>query len=131
MAHDMHLTKASDSVSFSRPDVRTSPSWKSAGTHVTERRPSDVYSVFMLYDRGRHLDIECATSACDVPTVTDTDEHVLARVGPRFLLPFAGARAPFSGLVNWRQNGRYASGELERQADLLYFTAEVDPPHGW
>ena len=53
---------------------------------------------------------------------------MLAKAGPRFVLPLRDAPAPFAGEVNWQQNGRYASGDLERQADLVYFVAQATPP---
>lgn len=128
MGHNMHLTKASGSARFSSLTQRTGQSWRTVGTHVAEKLPNDTFGVFLLADHGRHFDVGCASGTCDFAGKDDMVEHVLAQVGPRFMLPLRDAPAPFSGEVNWQQNGRYASGELARQAELVYFVAEATTP---
>ena len=131
MGHNMHLTKASGSVRFSSTTRRVAPSWRTVGTHVAEKIPRDTFGIFLLVDHGRHFDVECTSVPCEFASEEDMVERLLAQVGPRFVLPLGAASSPFAGEVNWQQNGRYASGDLERQTDLVFFVAEGTPPRAF
>lgn len=126
MGHTMHLSKASDAARFVAVGQPGGASWRTIGTHVAERFPDGVYSIWMLADHGTHYDVACP-GACEFASKPDTVEHVLAEVGDRFALATAGMPVPFAGEVNWVQNGRYGSGDLTRQADLIYFVRAVTP----
>lgn len=131
MGHNMHLTKASGSVRFSSTAQHVGQSWRTLGTYVTERLAHDTFGIFLLVDHGQHFDVACESGACEFASKQDMVEHQLARVGPRFTLPLRDAPPPLAGDVNWQQNGRYASGNLEEQADLVYFVAEGTPPRSF
>ena len=131
MGHTMHLTKASGSVRFSSVAQHVGQSWRTVGTYVAEKLPGDTFGIFLLVDRGEHFDVACAAGPCDFASKDDMVEHMLADVGPRFALPLRDAPAPFAGEVNWQQNGRYASGVLQRQADLVYFVAKATLPRAF
>lgn len=129
MGHTMHLSKASDAARFVAVGQPGGASWRTIGTHVAERFPDGVYSIWMLADHGTHYDVACP-GACEFASKPDSVEHVLAEVGDRFAVSTAGMPTPFAGEVNWVQNGRYGSGDLTRQADLIYFVREVTPSRG-
>lgn len=131
MGHNMHLTKASASVRFSSIAQRMGSSWRTVGTYVAETLPHDTFGIFLLTDHGQHFDVECTSVPCAFASKNDMLEHLLAQVGRGFALELRNAPLPFAGEVNWQQNGRYASGDLARQTDLVYFVAEGTPPRAF
>ena len=132
MGHTMHLSKASGSVRFTRSGAKGGQSWRTIGTHVAERLPGQVYSVWMLSDHGEHFDVaSCPLGPCPVVTRPGSVEHELARFGSQFALPLQHAEPPLTGRVDWRQNGGDGSGVLTEQADLVWFVRETTTPHAW
>jgi erythromycin esterase-like protein len=53
MGHNMHLTKASESVRFSSVAQHAGPSWRTVGTHVAEKFPKTCSPPPSVLSRGR------------------------------------------------------------------------------
>jgi len=130
----MHLSKNSDELQFgAMGDPFASPMWPSIGDHLDKKLPGEVYSIWMLYDHGRHgvpmLENPIEEVRCDPYTV----EYLFAKAGAQFFLPFhtGDHRESYLDRVrNFRPNGRSGSGLLRTHADAIFFVAEVHEP-GW
>jgi erythromycin esterase-like protein len=132
LAHNMHLGKDSSVLQAGWLDAPRLKMWPSIGSHLARKLPGQVYSVWMLYDHGRHGKLLHNTAVEEqVSSSARAIEHLLAEAGSAFLLPLHTGDARESYLDqmrDFRQNGRPASGILKRQADAIFFVAEVNPP---
>ena len=99
----------------------------SVGTHLHERFPEQVSSIWMLYGQGTLM---MPTGPRTVRLHGDTIESLLAQVGDRFLLPLNDVDLHTKAILsqaNFRSaGGEYASTDLTAQADALYFVREVN-----
>ncbi len=98
----------------------------SVGSHLHERFPGQVLSIWMLYGQGTLM---MPAGPRTVRLHSDTVESLLAQIGARFLLPLDGvdpqAEAVLSN-ANLRSSwGAYASADLTAQADAIYFVKDV------
>lgn len=98
----------------------------SVGSHIHDRFPGQVLSIWMLYGQGQLMGRD---GPIDVRLHGDTVESLLAQVGDRFLLPLesadSGARDVLSR-ANFRwAGGYYASADLAAQADAIFFVKDV------
>lgn len=131
MGHNYHLSKDSDHLSFTSRNSTRVPMWRSIGTYLAETRTDEVYSIWMLYDRGKRGNVLYGSGFQAVPSDPKRIEHVLAKAGTLFLLPLNNndpRKTRLERTVNFVQNGSAGSGLLCRQADALYFVAEVSVP---
>lgn len=99
----------------------------SVGSHLHERFPGQVLSIWMLYGQGTLM---MPSGPRTVRLHGDTVESLLAEVGDRFLLPLKDvdpqAKAILSNAnlrLSW---GSYASADLTAQADAIYFARDVN-----
>ena len=99
----------------------------SVGSHLHERFPGQVLSIWMLYGQGTLM---MPAGPRTVHLHGDTIELLLARVGDRFLLPLNDADSAAKAILshaNMRLSwGSYASADLTCQADALYFVKDVN-----
>jgi hypothetical protein len=80
----------------------------------------------MLYDHGTTLSALEADPLVRVDGQPDRIESVLTRVGSVLVLAIDDDRAAWLDQdLNFVQNGGYGSGNLRRQADVLFFVDEV------
>ena len=130
----MHLSKNSDALKFGAMDEPfASPMWPSIGDYLDKKLPGEVYSIWMLYDHGRHGVPMREDPIQEVRSDPYTVEHLLAKAGNLFFLPFhtGDHRESYLDRVrNFRPNGAYGSGLLKTHADAVFFVAEVHEP-GW
>lgn len=123
MGHNMHLSKDYKKASF-----QGAPMWRSIGTHVSERLPGKVFSIWMLYDHGRHANMMLESAFEDVPSHPSRIESLFAQAGSVFLLPFH-SQDPREKYVDSERyfvlNGRLGKGYLKSQADAVFFVSEV------
>jgi erythromycin esterase-like protein len=130
----MHLSKNSDALQFGTTnDPFASRMWPSIGDYMNQKLPGQVYSIWMLYDHGRHGVPMREDPVQVVRTDPDTVEHLLASVGEVFFLPFHTGDRRESYLDrprNFRPNGGSGSGLLRTHADAIFFVREVHEP-GW
>jgi hypothetical protein len=98
----------------------------SVGSHLHERFPGQVLSIWMLYGQGTLM---MPAGPRTVHLHGDTLESLLARVGDRFLLPLndadSAAKAILSNANMRTAWGYYASADLTCQADALYFVRDI------
>jgi erythromycin esterase-like protein len=128
VGHNLHLSKNSEEITLGPAGSPAPALWKSVGTHLAGRFPDDVYSIWMLYDHGRHGTVLSAEGVADLPSNPDAVEHLMAEAGSKFMLQLApgGRQGPFQHeKCNFLQNGSIASGLLSAQADAVFFVREV------
>jgi hypothetical protein len=130
----MHLSKNSDALQFgAMNDPLASPMWPSIGNYLNGKLPGEIYSIWMLYDHGRHGVPMLADPIKEVRSDRNTVEHLFAKAGTRFLLPFhtGDRRESYLDRVrNFRPNGGSGSGLLRTHADAIFFVADVHES-GW
>ncbi len=99
----------------------------SVGSHLHERFPGQVLSIWMLYGQGTLM---MPAGPRTVRLHGDTIESLLARVGDRFLLPLNDVDPQVKTILshaNFRLSwGLYASADLTAQADAIYFVKDVN-----
>jgi erythromycin esterase-like protein len=123
MAHNMHLCKDYTTCGFVG-----FPMWPSIGTHVAKALPDQVYSIWMLYDHGRHANVSRTHVFEDVPSHPGRIEHLMAKAGSQYLLPlFTGdpREAYLDGQRNFVLNGGIGEGLIRKQADAIFFVKQV------
>ena len=129
----MHLSKSSDVLQFGAIDEATaSAMWPSIGDHVDKKLPGEVYSIWMLYDHGRHGVPMRPDPIQEVTSDPRTVEHLLARAGDVFFLSFHSGdprEAYLDRMRNIRPNGGAGAGILTRHADAVFFVGEVHGPN--
>ena len=131
MGHNLHLSKNNETAYFGEKHTGRMKLWRTIGTHVAERLPGEVYSMWLLYDRGRHGNIMLEAGFEEVQSDPRRIEHLLAKAGSAFFLPFHSndpREAYLDQDLNFVQNGSIASGYLMEQADAVFFVAEVRAP---
>ena len=128
MGHNLHLNKNSEEITLGPIGSPAPALWKSVGTHLAEDFPGEVYSIWMLYDHGRHGTVLSAAGAEDLESNPASVEHLMAGVGSTYVLRLSpdGRPGPFQRRkTNFLQNGSIASGVLSDQADAVFFVREV------
>lgn len=103
----------------------------SVGSHLHQRFPGHVLSIWMLYGQGSLM---MPRGPRTVRPHGDTIESLLARVGDRFLLPLNDADPQAKAILhnaNLRLSwGSYVSADLTAQADAIYFVKHVNAEQG-
>jgi len=130
LGHDFHLAKKSTAIRVEGASIGR----ESTGTHLANRFPDQVCAIWMLYDRGRHLDAYSKPYVKDVVSRRGTITQLLAKAGRRFVLPLHGGDSRGSYLHPPREflaNGEFrASAVLPEQADVLFFLVEASELRG-
>ncbi|MFH1419960.1 MAG: erythromycin esterase family protein [Planctomycetota bacterium] len=130
----MHLSKNSDALQFgAKDDPFASPMWPSIGNYLDKKLPGKVYSIWMLYDHGRHGVPMLAEPIEEVRSDRYTVEYLFAKAGTRYFLPFQTGdhRESYLDRVrNFRPNGGSGAGLLKTHTDAIFFVAEAHEP-GW
>jgi len=125
IGHNMHLSK-----DYSKAWLRSVPMWPSIGTHMVRRFPGKIYSIWMLYDYGRHGNMWNDSFYEDVPSHPLRVESLFTKAGLRFILPFHSQDPREQYLDedrNFVANGRLAHGFIRSQANAIFFVSEVTP----
>ena len=107
--------------------------WTSVGTHRARRYPGEIYSIWMLYDHGRHGTVLSAVGVEELDSNPAAVEHPMAEAGSTFVLQLTSDDERGSlhhEKCNFLQNGSIASGLLPAQADAVFFVREVTEPRG-
>ena len=110
------------------------PLWPTIGAYVESRFPGQVFSIWLVYDHGQHLNASQLSRTRDLESVPGTVESVLARLPHEtFFLPLNtdDPRAAWlEGEQSFRVNGGVGHGDLRQMADALVFVRSVHPPGG-
>jgi erythromycin esterase-like protein len=131
MGHNLHLSKDSEEITIGPIGSPAPTMWVSVGTHLAERYPEEIYSMWMLYDHGRHGTVLSAAGAEEIQSNPAAVEHLMAKAGSTFVLQLKSddKNGPFHRQkCNFLQNGSIASGLLPAQADAVFFVREVTEP---
>ncbi len=121
--HNFHMGK--DSVAMVR---RRKAMWRSIGTRLNEALPGRIYTIWMLYDHGHHLEVNGPDLVREVKSNRRSLEHLLAKVGSCFVLPLGSDDPEEDYLADYRQvsfNGRPTHVVVKRNADAILFVREV------
>jgi erythromycin esterase-like protein len=131
MGHNLHLSKSSDEITIGPVGSPAPTMWASIGTHLAQRYPDEVYSMWMLYDHGRHGTVLQAEGVEELHSNPAAVEHLMAKVGSTFILQLTSddKKGPFYRQKhNFLQNGSIASCLLPAQTDAVFFVREVTEP---
>ncbi|MFW2339936.1 MAG: erythromycin esterase family protein [Acidimicrobiia bacterium] len=127
MGHNFHLSKEGVGLRSGGSDGEGKAVERpSFGSAVALRE--EVCSIWMLYDHGTTLSALEADPLVRVDRQPDRIESVLTRVGSVFVLAINDDDDRAAWLdqdLNFVQNGGLGSGNLRRQADVLFFVDEV------
>jgi erythromycin esterase len=130
LGHNFHLARKNTAIRVEGTAIGR----QNIGTHLADRFPGQVCVIWMLYDRGRHLDAYSKPYVKEVPSHSGTIARVLAKAGTRFVLPLHSGDAGESYLHQPREfiaNGEFrASAVLPEQADVLFFLSEATELRG-
>ncbi len=125
IGHNMHLSK-----DYRKARMGSISMWPSLGTHMVRRLPGKIYSIWMLYDYGRHGDAQNAAFFEDVPSDPRRIERLFTKAGLRFILPLHSQDPREQYLDADRGfvvNGNLGQGNIKSQADAVFFVSEVTP----
>ena len=123
IGHNMHLSKDYRKVWFGSASM-----YPSIGTHMVSRLPGKVYSIWMLYDYGRHGNMWNESFYEKVPSHPQRIERLFTKAGLHFILPFHSRDQREQYLDEDRDfvvNGRIGHGFIKSQADAVFFVSEV------
>jgi erythromycin esterase-like protein len=134
LGHMMHLSKDSDTLYFGfTDDPNRDPAWPTIGNYLAKKHPDQVYSIWMLYDHGRHGVPMLEEPIVEIESDPHRIEYLLAKAGSLFFLPLH-TNDPREAYLhrerNFINNGQPGSGILANQADAFFFIAEINPPGG-
>jgi erythromycin esterase-like protein len=132
MSHAFHLAKDYGAI---RTRIGAGPGGDSApalGTYLARKYPGEVFSAWMLYDRGSNAD-PYPGNRREFGSVPGSLNSILAEVGPAFALPTAGGDAAariFDTEMPIASGGAVlGTTSVSRQADAIFFVREVTPLH--
>jgi erythromycin esterase-like protein len=124
MAHTNHLSRiGADTTRARRPSV---------GEMIVAAHPGEVFSLWMLHDRGWLLNPMAAEPVEELRSDPARVEHLLARAGSTFLLPLhtgAAGERYLAGKRRFSYFSWYETATLTRQTDALFFIDEITALH--
>jgi len=123
IGHNMHLSK-----DYREVWIGSASMYPSIGSYMVNRLPGKVYSIWMLYDHGRHGNMWNESFYEEVPSHPLRIESLFTKAGLRFILPFH-SRDPREQYLNENRNfvanGGLGHGFIRSQADAIFFISEV------
>lgn len=131
MAHNQHLAK--DDEGIKAPEVGAGPGGgivPSVGCFLNRLFPGEVFSVWMLYDRGQDCQPYTRLSN-ELRSPPSSLNSLLADVGPAFILPTRSSD-PRSALLSVENEivstyNQVLRARLAEQCDAVFFVREVTP----
>ena len=132
VGHNEHLAKEERSLWLGASDQPPIPPALTLGHHLNANYPGGVCSFWLLFDRGRHFPHPMdKQQQMEVPSDPKRIEHLLAQIGPAYVLPLQ-SDDPRSALLDEKWD--YWTGAAShsciprRQADAIFFLSEVHEP---
>ena len=130
--HNMHLGRSWENTRWAEQNESFRiPLWRTIGTHVSERFPGQVLSIWLLYDHGERLSGALGQPRA-VDSIPDTLESLLATLPHDALLLPLASDDPRSAWLdeeqNFRVNGGLGWGHLRRLTDVVLFVREAHVP---
>ncbi len=130
MGHNRHLAKESDAIKNAGGAPPGGKKVPSLGTMLNRLLPGEVFSIWMLHDRGSSSQ-PLSWLSSEYSSPPGSLNAMLAEVGPYFLLPTVSPdpRARLLGKplqVNGIYNQVFRTA-VARQADAVFFVRRVNP----
>ncbi len=132
MGHNFHLSKDPSSLWFTSADVPVQyapPMWPSIGQFVSRDLSLSTFSIWMIHNKGTQSNINCPTVSCPVEAKPGYLGDTLSNLGQVFALPLFAMPADKLGYLdqrlNFGVNGGTYSGNIHRNADMIFFVNEV------
>jgi hypothetical protein len=130
MSHNLHLAKQYDRIKRNFGAGPGGGRVPALGTFLNRMMPEQVYSIWMLCNRGRDCQ-PFSFCTCDITPVADSLNSILSEISPALILPL-GADSPLPRLLDSKmlikmdgQPGVRA--KITEQADAIFFIDEVSP----
>lgn len=105
--------------------------WPTVGSHICERNPSKILSVWLTFDRSKPADARQNPQLRRLPSISGTIESLLASLPHDALLLPLESEDPRSDWLDeertYRVNDDIGWGRLRQQTDVLLFVREVTP----
>jgi erythromycin esterase-like protein len=130
MSHNLHLAKDFDRIKGNFGAGPGGGKVAAIGTYLNRMLPADVFSVWMLCNRG----LDCqpfSFCTCEIKPVDGSLNSILSEIAPALILPLH-TDTPIPALLNSKmliqmdgQPGVRAA--IAEQADAIFFIDEVSP----
>jgi len=120
IGHNMHLSKESDDLGY--------PFGETVGARITQAYPGEIFSLWVLFDRGRRYSQSSQAQAEFLPSDPERIESALVEAGETFLLPLHTGDERESYLDTPRTfhaSFRKITATITKQADAFLFLDEV------
>jgi erythromycin esterase-like protein len=129
MSHNLHLAKDFSSVRGLAGAGPGGGKVDAIGTHLNKLTRGDVFSIWMLINRGRDCQ-PFSFCTCEIKPVAGTVNAALAEIAPALLLPLAALKT--SGLADdelkIQMDGNAGiTTAIGAQADAIVFVDDVSP----
>jgi len=132
MSHNLHLAKDFNRIKRNFGAGPGGGRVTAIGTYLNSMLSADIFSVWMLCNRGRDCQ-PFSFCTCDIKPVEGSLNSILSEIGPALILPLSlRAAAPIPALLNSKmliqmdgQPGVRAA--IADQADAIFFIDEVSP----
>ena len=130
MSHNLHLAKDFDRIKGNFGAGPGGGKVTAVGTYLNRMMPADVFSVWMLCNRGRDCQ-PFSFCTCEIKQVDGSLNSILSEIAPALILPLH-TDTPIPALLNSKmliqmdgQPGVRAA--IAEQADAIFFIDEVSP----
>jgi erythromycin esterase-like protein len=131
LGHDFHLAKDSDFILVGEEGANRASAWTMLGTYLAKKYSGEVFSIWMLYDRGNRANgPECPAGECKIESLPGSINELMGQAfNTPYLLPLwpaSGIPKPFVTPQKFLFNGRNVNRtSIVNQADLIFFVPEV------
>jgi erythromycin esterase-like protein len=131
MSHNLHLAKAYDRIKRKFGAGPGGGRVPALGTFLNRLMPGQVYSIWMLCNRGRDCQ-PFSFCTCDIKPATGSLNSILSEIAPALMLPLT-ANSPLPRLlldskVLIKMDGQPGvRAAIADQADAIFFIDEVSP----
>jgi erythromycin esterase-like protein len=132
MSHDLHLAKAYDRIKRTFGAGPGGGRVPALGTFLNSRMPGQVYSIWMLCNRGRDCQ-PFSFCTCDITPAADSVNSILSEIAPALILPLSAEHSELPGLLLDSKLLIKMDGQpgvraaIADQADAIFFIDEVSP----
>jgi erythromycin esterase-like protein len=130
MSHNLHLAKDFDRIKGNFGAGPGGGKVPALGTFLNRKMPGQIYTVWMLCNRGRDCQ-PFSFCTCEIKPVKGSLNSILSEIGPALFLPLA-SDSPIPSLLNSeilvQMDGQPGvRAVIPNQADAIFFIDEVSP----
>jgi erythromycin esterase-like protein len=123
IAHSNHLNKLGSDITRARQP--------SVGEMIYKDHPKEVFSIWMLFDHGMHLNPMAKQPLQPVKSDPDRVESLMARAGSAYILPLGTGDRDEGYLAAKRTHSYFSWSEtstISMHADAIVFIREISAP---